>query len=109
MPFSLIPCGVYDSIYDISPKALARKGIKLVLADLDNTLIPYQDTDPTPEIFAWKEALEAEGIPNVYFVWFTDGEGWKSAKRNLKETFDVLDDIYNISDMGNGIMKKLFL
>lgn len=54
-------------------------------------------------------ALEAEGIPNVYFVWFTDGEGWKSAKRNLKETFDVLDDIYNINDMGNGIMKKLFL
>ena len=62
MPFSLIPCGVYDSIYDISPKAPARKGIKLVLADLDNTLIPYQDTDPRPEIFAWKEALEAEGI-----------------------------------------------
>jgi len=29
--------------------------------------------------------------------------------RNLKETFDVLDDIYNINDMGNGIMKKLFL
>lgn len=54
-------------------------------------------------------ALEAEGIPNVYFVWFTDGEGWKSAKRNLKETFDVLDAIYNINDMENGIIEKLFL
>ncbi len=54
-------------------------------------------------------ALETEGIPNVYFVWFTDGEGWKSAKRNLKETFDVLDDIYNINDMENSIIQKVFL
>ena len=54
-------------------------------------------------------ALEAEGIPNVYFVWFTDGEGWKSARRNLKETFDVLEDIYNIQDMENGVIKKVFV
>ena len=62
MPFSLIPRGVYDSIGDISPKHLAKKGIKLVLADLDNTLVPYQVSEPTPEVFAWKQALEAEGI-----------------------------------------------
>ncbi|MCI5873548.1 MAG: type II restriction endonuclease [Clostridiales bacterium] len=54
-------------------------------------------------------ALETEGIPNVHFVWFTDGEGWKSARRNLKETFDVLEDIYNINDMDNGIIKKIFV
>lgn len=54
-------------------------------------------------------ALEAEGIPNVYFVWFTDGEGWKSARRNLKETFDVLEDVYNINDMENGVMETLFV
>lgn len=54
-------------------------------------------------------AWESEGIPNVYFVWFTDGSGWKSARRNLKETFDVLEDIYNINDMENGIMKQVFV
>lgn len=54
-------------------------------------------------------ALEAEEIPNVYFVWFTDGEGWKSARRNLKETFDVLEDVYNINDMENGVMETLFV
>lgn len=41
------------------------------------------------------------------FVWFTDGIGWLSAKNNLKETFDVLDDIYNIDDLENGIIKKI--
>ena len=43
---------------------------------------------------------------DLKFVWFTDGIGWLSAKNNLKETFDVLDDIYNIDDLENGIIKK---
>lgn len=62
MPFSLIPQGVYSSVQDIKPAALKAKGIRLVLADLDNTLVPYQVKEPTPEIVAWKQALEAEGI-----------------------------------------------
>ena len=40
MSLSPIPRGVYPSITHISPKALAEKGVKLVLADLDNTLVP---------------------------------------------------------------------
>lgn len=62
MPFSPIPRGVYPSVLQIQPKELARRGIKLVLADLDNTLVPYKVPEPTPEIVAWKQALEAEGI-----------------------------------------------
>ena len=62
MPFSLIPRGVYPSVTHIDPKALAARGIKLVLADLDNTLVPYKVPHPPPDIVAWKEALAAEGI-----------------------------------------------
>ncbi|OUQ75687.1 YqeG family HAD IIIA-type phosphatase [Flavonifractor sp. An100] len=62
MPFSPIPRGVYPSVTEIQPKQLARRGIKLVLADLDNTLVPYKVPEPTPEIVAWKQELEAEGI-----------------------------------------------
>ena len=51
-------------------------------------------------------ALESKGIKGFKFVWFTDGLGWLSAKNNLKETFDVLEDIYNIDDLENGIIKK---
>lgn len=54
-------------------------------------------------------AIEASTIPHVHFVWFTDGAGWLKTKRNLKETYDVLDDIYNINDMKNGIMSKIFV
>ena len=62
MPFSLIPRGVYPAVTQISPKALAEKGVRLVLADLDNTLVPYGVTEPPEEIVAWKQALEAQGI-----------------------------------------------
>ena len=62
MPVSPIPRGVYPSVTALDPKALRARGITLVLADLDNTLAPYGETCPSPEILAWKAGLEAEGI-----------------------------------------------
>lgn len=53
-------------------------------------------------------AEESKHIDGFKFVWFTDGKGWTSAKRNLEETFDILDNMYNINDVENGIMKELF-
>lgn len=50
---------------------------------------------------------EAKTIPNLEFVWFTDGQGWFQAKKNLRETFEVLPYLYNINDLKNGILKKL--
>lgn len=53
-------------------------------------------------------ALEATTIDGFKFVWFTDGKGWASARNNLEETFDVMDDIYNIKDLEDGIIEKVF-
>ena len=53
-------------------------------------------------------AEETKGIPNVEFVWVTDGGGWRSARRNLEETFNVLEHLYNISDMEQGVFLSLF-
>ncbi len=52
-------------------------------------------------------ALEAEKIKGFTFVWITDGQGWKSARHNLEETFDVLPTLYSIDDLENGILEKL--
>lgn len=51
--------------------------------------------------------LEAKGISGFTFVWFTDGMGWNSARHNLEETFDVLDTLYNIKDLEDGVIEKL--
>lgn len=49
---------------------------------------------------------EADSIDGFTFVWFTDGIGWKSARGNLRETFEVMEHIYNIDDMEQDIIKK---
>ncbi len=54
-------------------------------------------------------ALETREIDGFTFVWFTDGEGWKSARHNLEETFDVMDDIYCIKDLEDGVIDTLFV
>ncbi len=51
---------------------------------------------------------EADTIEGFEFVWFTDGIGWKSAKGNLRETFEVMEHIYSIDDMEQGIMDEVF-
>ena len=52
-------------------------------------------------------AQEVATIEGVTFIWFTDGCAWNSARHNLEETFDVLDTVYNINDIENGIFYKL--
>lgn len=54
-----------------------------------------------------KLATEAATIPNFKFVWLTDGAGWRSAKGNLKKTFDVLPTIYNIAELEAGVLNNL--
>ena len=53
-------------------------------------------------------ALESNEINGFTFVWFTDGKGWKKARNNLEETFDVMQHIYNIKDLEEGIISEVF-
>ncbi|MCF0110800.1 MAG: type II restriction endonuclease [Erysipelotrichaceae bacterium] len=53
-------------------------------------------------------AEESKSISGFKFVWITDGGGWIKARGNLKETFQVLEDMYNIVDMENGVFNNVF-
>ena len=50
---------------------------------------------------------EADTIEGFTFVWFTDGIGWKSARGNLRETFEAMEHVYSIDDMEQGIIGAL--
>ena len=52
---------------------------------------------------------EAQEIKNFVFVWFTDGKGWLDARNNLEETFDVMQHIYNIKDLEEGVINKVMI
>ena len=54
-------------------------------------------------------ALETDTIEGFTFVWFTDGKGWMSARNNLEETFDVMEYLYNIKDLEDGIIASVLV
>lgn len=62
MAFSLTAHWAGQSIYDIDPAALARRGIRLLLTDLDNTLVPYGVPEPDEKVRAWTAELAEQGV-----------------------------------------------
>ena len=52
-------------------------------------------------------AEESKRTNGVTFIWFTDGLGWVGARKNLEETFNELETLYNISDLDAGVLERL--
>lgn len=52
-------------------------------------------------------AISSKDISNFEFVWITDGQGWKSARNNLSETFSIMENIYSIDDLQNGALNNM--
>ena len=44
---------------------------------------------------------------NTGFIWVTDGEGWITAKRPLRETFDYTDYVLNINMIEQGLLEDI--
>ena len=62
MAFSLIPQGVLNNIYQLEGPVLAAQGITLVLADLDNTLARYGQSEPEQKLREWVTDLHNNGV-----------------------------------------------
>lgn len=41
------------------------------------------------------------------FIWITDGMGWKTTQRPLRDTFDTIDYILNLDMLQKGILEEL--
>lgn len=46
-------------------------------------------------------------IEGVRFVWITDGKGWIPSRNNLEDAYDVIEHLYIIKDLENGILGKI--
>ena len=99
----------------IQPWAVAKEGYRYVgyrlnggeLIKSNGDIFTLTEDVAFEFVFEPKIAIEDEKLTDFTFVWFTDGQGWNSARHNLEETFDVLEHIYNINDMENGIIGKI--
>lgn len=45
--------------------------------------------------------------PNYEFVWFTDGQGWLSAKNKLEEAYSIIPSMYNLTTLHTFIDKVI--
>ena len=62
MPVSMTPYRVFDSYRTIDPAFFTRRGIKLLLCDLDYTLAPKYQPDPDEELRRWLAEVQAAGV-----------------------------------------------
>ena len=44
---------------------------------------------------------------NCEFIWITDGKGWETAKRPLRETFDSTDYVLNLKMVNDGFLEEI--
>lgn len=63
----LIPDRIFKSIYEITPEYLAAQGVRALVLDIDNTLVTYDDPEPTPPVLEWFRLMREAGI-SVAFV-----------------------------------------
>lgn len=57
MSFSFLPKIIVDSVTEISPRFLRERGIRLLMLDFDNTIVPYTTSTPTVEMSDWLKAM----------------------------------------------------
>ena len=62
MPFSLLPTMMVESVTQLTPEALQRMNIRLLMLDFDNTIIPYTTNEPTPEMDGWLRSLVESSV-----------------------------------------------
>lgn len=53
MPISPIPAIITDALTDITPDILEERGIRLLMLDFDNTIVPYTTSIPEPLMEQW--------------------------------------------------------
>ena len=62
MNFPLLPKHVTDKLTDLTPQYLASCGIRLLMLDFDNTIVPYTTNIPTPVMETWLKTMAASDI-----------------------------------------------
>ena len=78
----MMPDYMFRAFDEITPAFLASLGVKAILADIDNTLAPYEQAEPDERIKGWIASLAEAGI-GIAFVSNNDWERVKLFNRTL--------------------------
>ena len=62
MGFSLLPTMMTDKLTDIPAELMIRRGIRLLMLDFDNTIVPYTTDIPGDAVIKWFADMKSAGI-----------------------------------------------
>ena len=62
MPLSLLPRHIYPALTAIDPGKLRSDGVRLLMLDFDNTIVPYTTDEPTDEMERWLDMASQSDI-----------------------------------------------
>ena len=57
MSLSFLPKIIIHSVTELSPRFLKERGIRLLMLDFDNTIVPYTTNEPTVLMADWLKAM----------------------------------------------------
>ena len=105
MPGFIAPDYMFRTFDEITPEFLQGLGIRAILADIDNTLAPYEQPEPDDRIRNWIASLAEAGI-SIAFVSNNDRDRvelfnrtlgvpayWKSGKPFKKSLLRAMRDL----------------
>lgn len=78
----MMPDYMFRAFDEITPAFLRELGVKAILADIDNTLAPYEQPEPDERIKGWIASLAEAGI-GIAFVSNNDWERVELFNRSL--------------------------
>lgn len=98
----LIPDYYFKSIYDIPLEELYSSGIRLILTDMDNTLISYKQTEPDYRQLEFKKKIEDLGFEFILV---------SNSRKNRVDHFATIYDIpyvkFSTKPLKRGIKKAI--
>ena len=135
MPLSLLPAYVTASITDIRPQWLQEHGIRLLMLDFDNTIVPYTSNVPTEAVNQWLRDMaqskislcivsnsRSQRVPNFCREYGIDciTHAWKPFSKGIRQCLDryglppeqtalVGDQIFTDTLGGNGCRVPVIL
>lgn len=100
----LIPTYVAKSVFDLDLEQLYKDNIRLILTDLDNTLISYVEKLPTPELFEFKKKVEDMG-----FEFIIVSNSRKGRVDTFSKAFNIRCNKFSKKPLKGGIRKGIKL
>ena len=102
MPFSLLPRHIAPALTALSPAFFQEQGIRLVLLDFDNTMLPYTTNAPSYALISWIRKMQAASIPMCVV-----SNSHKSRARNFCRQYGIGCITAAKKPFGKGIAKAL--